>query len=116
MEPETKEMTWRGFTDNEIRQAQAPLEKILIVDYYYRRSVYHEKRNEQAQRLFCIKKMESAAQGYDQTLMLTGRAYARMGVVPEATKYFKAALAVNPKNRVSQFYLKKYADNKIKVY
>jgi len=116
MEPSTKVMAWREFTDNEIRQAQAPLEKILIVDYYYRRSVYHEERHEQEQRLFCIKKMESAAQGYDQTLMLTGRAYARMDMVPEATKYFKAALAINPKNRVSQFYLEKYAGNNIKGY
>jgi len=113
MEPATKEMGWREFTDNEIRQAQAPLEKILIVDYYYRRSVYHEERHEQEQRLFCIKKMESAAQGYDQTLMLTGRAYARMDMVPEATKYFKAALAINPKNRVSLFYLKKYMDRSL---
>jgi tetratricopeptide (TPR) repeat protein len=110
MEPATKVMAWREFNDNEIRQAQAPLEKILIVDYYYRRSVYHEERHEQEQRLFCTKKMESAAQGYDQTLMLTGRAYARMEMVPKATKYFKAALAINPKNRVARFYLKKYLD------
>ena len=112
-EPSTKVMAWREFTENEIRQAQAPLEKILIVDYYYRRSVYHERRHEQEQRLFCIKKMESAAQGYDRTLMLTGRAYARMDMVPTATKYFKAALAINPKNRVSRFYLKKYNDSNL---
>jgi hypothetical protein len=105
---ETREMAWKEFTDNEMKQAQAPLEKILLVDYYYRRSVYHENRDEQDQRLYCIKKMESAAEGYDQTLMLTGRAYARMEMVSKATKYFRAALAINPKNRVARFYLKKY--------
>lgn len=108
MDPAKKVMTWREFTDNEIRLAQAPLEKILIVDYYYRRSVYHEERHEKEKRLFCIKKMESAAQGYDQTLMLTGRAYARMEMIQKAVKYFKAALLINPKNRVARFYLKKY--------
>jgi len=48
------------------------------------------------------------AQGYDQTLMLTGFAFANFEMVPESIQYFEAALKINPKNRASQFYLRKY--------
>jgi tetratricopeptide (TPR) repeat protein len=52
--------------------------------------------------------METVAQGYDQTLMLTGFAFANFGMIPEALRYFEAALKINPKNRASRFYLQNY--------
>jgi len=103
-----KEISWSGFIDREIRRVQAPLEKIMLADYYYRRSVYHEIRNEKKQQLLWIRKMESVADGYDQTLMLTGRAYARYGMIPKALKYFRDALKINRKNHIAMYYLKRY--------
>ena len=52
--------------------------------------------------------MESVADGYDQTLMLTGRAYARFGMIPKALKYFRDALKINRKNHIAMYYLELY--------
>jgi hypothetical protein len=101
-------ISWSDFTEREISRVQAPLEKILLADYYYKRSVYHEIRNERKQQLFWIKRMESVADGYDQTLMLTGRAYVKAGMVPKGLKYFRDALEINPKNRIAIYYLDQY--------
>lgn len=106
-----REIPWGQFSQDEIRKARAPLEKILLAEYYYRRSIYHEERKEPVQRLYWIRKMETVAGGYDQTLMLTGRAYARMGMVAEATRFFEAALRVNPKNHVSRLLLERQRPN-----
>lgn len=103
-----KDIPWRGFTDREIRRVQAPLEKILLADYYYKRSVYHEIRKERKQQLLWIKKMETVADGYDQTLMLTGRAYARAGMIPDALRYFHDALKINRKNHIAKYFIKRY--------
>ncbi|GEM_PF-2247817 len=100
-------IVWREFSSEERARAHSPLEKILLVEYYYRKSVYHELRDEQTERFECIKKMESLSGGYDQTLMLTGRALARMGMNPEAEAYFREALKINPKNRASKMYLER---------
>lgn len=98
---------WDDLSEDEISQAQAPLEKILVVDLFYRRSVYHKNRGEGDLQLFWIDKMAEVADGYDQTLMLTGRAYAGAGHIANAVRYFHAALAINPKDRISQYYLQK---------
>jgi hypothetical protein len=104
-----KEMEWRDFTEEEIRQARAPLEKILLTEYYNRKALYHRSRNEREEDLACVRKMERVAEGYDQTLMLTGFALTHLDRIPEAARYFEAALKINPKNRASQFDLHKYA-------
>jgi hypothetical protein len=41
-----KEIRWRDFAESEIRKFRAPLEKILITEYFHRRAVYHESRGE----------------------------------------------------------------------
>jgi len=101
-------MEWRDFTEEEIRRVRAPLEKILVTEYYYRRALYHRSRGETEESLLWVKKMDRVAQGYDQTLMLTGYAFANFEMVQESINYFEAALKINPKNRASQFYLRKY--------
>jgi len=103
-----KEMEWRDFTEEDIRRVRAPLEKILVTEYYHRRALYHKSRGEHEEGLLWLKKMETVAQGYDQTLMLTGFVFANFEMVQESLKYFEAALKINPKNRASQFYLRKY--------
>jgi len=40
--------------------------------------------------------------------MLAGFAFANFEMVQESLKYFEAALKINPKNRASRFYLRKY--------
>jgi hypothetical protein len=107
-----KEMEWRDFTEEEIRGVRAPLEKILVTEYYHRRALYHKSRGENEEGLRWVRKMATVAQGYDQTLMLTGFAFASFEMVPESLKYFEAALKVNPKNRASQLYLRKYGGQK----
>jgi tetratricopeptide (TPR) repeat protein len=102
-------LAWRDFTEEEIRRAYAPLEKILLTEYYHRQSIYHQRRNEEVASLACLRKMERIAQGYDATLMLTGFALARHDRVSEAVHYFEEALKINPKNRASRFYLRQYA-------
>jgi tetratricopeptide (TPR) repeat protein len=102
------EIQWRDFTEEEIRGARAPLEKILVTEYFHRRALYHKNRGETEEALRWLRKMDSVAQGYDQTLMLTGFAFANFEMPSEALKYFEAALKINPKNRASQFYLHKY--------
>ena len=102
------EIKWRDFTEEEIGRVRAPLEKILVTEYYHRRALYHRSRGENAEGLLWVRKMETVAQGYDQTLMLTGFAFANFGMIPEALRYFEAALKINPKNRASRFYLQKY--------
>jgi hypothetical protein len=99
---------WRDFTEQEIRRVHAPLEKILVTEYYHRRALYHRSRGENEEGLLWVKKMDTVAQGYDQTLMLTGFAFANFEMVPESLKYFEAALKINPKNRASLFYLQKF--------
>jgi hypothetical protein len=106
------ELEWRDFTEKEIRQARAPLEKILLTEYYNRKAIYHRSRNEREEDLGCVRKMERVAEGYDQTLMLAGFALTHLDRIPEAARYFEAALRINPKNRASQFYLHKYAGKK----
>jgi hypothetical protein len=101
-------MEWRDFTEEEIRRVRAPLEKILATEYYHRRALYHKSRGETQEGLLWVRKMDTVAQGYDQTLMLTGFAFANFEMVQESVKYFEAALKINPKNRASQFYLRKY--------
>ncbi|MBP1738879.1 MAG: hypothetical protein H6Q48_1172, partial [Deltaproteobacteria bacterium] len=103
-----KEMEWRDFTAEETRRVRAPLEKILVTEYYHRRALYHKSRGETQEGLLWVRKMGTVAQGYDQTLMLTGFAFANFEMVPESIQYFEAALKINPKNRASQFYLRKY--------
>lgn len=103
-----KEMEWRAFTAEETRRVRAPLEKILVTEYYHRRALYHKSRGETQEGLLWVRKMGTVAQGYDQTLMLTGFAFANFEMVPESIQYFEAALKINPKNRASQFYLRKY--------
>ena len=103
-----REIEWGDFTEEEIRRVRAPLEKILVTEYYHRRALYHRSRGEHEESLLWVKKMETVARGYDQTLMLTGFAFADFEMVPEALKYFEAALKINPKNRASRFYLQKY--------
>jgi hypothetical protein len=102
-------LAWRDFSEEEIRRAHAPLEKILLTEYYHRESIYHQERNEEEESLACVRKMERISQGYDATLMLTGFALARQGRVSEAVHYFEEALKINPKNRASRFYLQQYA-------
>jgi len=106
-----RDMEWKDFTEEEIRRIRAPLEKILVTEYYHRRALYHKSRGENEESLLWVKKMDRVAQGYDQTLMLTGFAFANFGMVPESLKYFEAALKINHKNRASRFYLQKYGDN-----
>jgi hypothetical protein len=103
-----EKIEWRDFTEEEIRRVRAPLEKILVTEYYHRRALYYKSRGENAESLVWVKKMETVAQGYDQTLMLTGYAFANFDMLPEALRYFEAALKINPKNRASRFYLQKY--------
>jgi tetratricopeptide (TPR) repeat protein len=103
-----REMEWRDFTEEEVQRARAPLEKILVTEYYHRRALYHKSRGENEEGLRWVRKMGTVAQGYDQTLMLTGFAFANFEMVQESLKYFEAALKINPKNRASQFYLQKY--------
>jgi hypothetical protein len=102
------DMEWRDFTETEIGEARAPLEKILVTEYFHRRALYHKNRGEKEEGLLWVRKMDSVAQGYDQTLMLTGFAFANFEMVQESLRYFEAALKINPKNRASQFYLRKY--------
>jgi len=99
---------WRDFTEEEIGRVRAPLEKILVTEYYHRRALNHRSRGEKEEALLWVKKMDRVAQGYDQTLMLTGYAFANFEMVQESINYFEAALKINPKNRASQFYLRKY--------
>lgn len=103
------ELPWKDFCEEDLRKAQAPLEKILLTEYYHRQAVYHRSRNEHTEALACIRKMEKIAEGYDATLMLTGFALAQEDRISEAIRYFEAALKVNPKNRGSRFYLRRYA-------
>jgi tetratricopeptide (TPR) repeat protein len=102
------EIKWRDFTEEELGRVRAPLEKILVTEYYHRRALYHRSRGEYAESLLWVKKMETVAQGYDQTLMLTGFAFANFDMIPEALRYFEAALEINPRNRASRFYPQKY--------
>lgn len=104
-----REMTWRDFTEEEIRRVRAPLEKILVTEYYHRRALYHRSLGEHEESLLWVRKMDTVAQGYDQTLMLTGFAFANFGMIPESLKYFEAALKINPKNRASKFYLERFS-------
>jgi tetratricopeptide (TPR) repeat protein len=104
-----RELPWKDFLEEDIRRGHAPLEKILLTEYYHRQAMYHQSRNEDEESLACIRKMERIAQGYDATLMLTGFALAHHDRVPEAVHYFEAALKINPKNRASRFYLRQYA-------
>jgi hypothetical protein len=104
-----RDVEWREFTEDEIRGVRAPLEKILVTEYYHRRALYHKSRGENAEGVRWVRKMDTVAQGYDQTLMLTGFAFANFGMVPESLKYFEAALKINPKNRASRFYIQKYS-------
>jgi len=67
-----------------------------------------QEPGENEESVFWVKKMDRVAQGYDQTLMLTGFAFANFGMVRESIKYFEAALKINHKNRASRFYLQKY--------
>ena len=99
---------WRDFTEEEIRRVRAPLEKILVAEYFHRRALYHRSRGENGEAIAWVKKMDSVAHGYDQTLMLTGYAFANLGRIPESLKYFEAALKINPKNQGSRSYLRKY--------
>ena len=102
-----REMEWRDFTEEDLRGVHAPLEKILVTEYYHRRALYHRSRGEHEESLLWVKKMGPVAQGYDQTLMLTGFAFANFEMVPESLQYFEAALKINPKNRASKFYLER---------
>ena len=52
---------------------------------------------------------DKVAQGYDQTLMLRGFAFAKFGMVEESLKYFEAVLKIDPKNRASKFYLERFS-------
>jgi len=102
-------MEWKDFTEEEIRRVRAPLEKILVTEYYHRRALYHKSRGETQEGLLWVRKMDTVAQGYDQTLMLTGFAFANFEMVQESLKYFEAALKINPKNRASKFYLERFS-------
>jgi len=102
------DMEWGDFTETEIREARAAMEKILVTEYFHRRALYHKNRGEKEEGLLWVRKMDGVAQGYDQTLMLTGFAFANFEMVQESLRYFEAALKINPKNRASQFYLRKY--------
>jgi hypothetical protein len=103
-----KDVEWKDFTEEEIRRVRAPLEKILVTEYYHRRALYHKSRGEREEGLSWVRKMDRVARGYDQTLMLTGFAFASFEMVPESLKYFEAALKVNHKNRAARSYLRKY--------
>jgi|WetSurMetagenome_2_1015567.scaffolds.fasta_scaffold01831_6 hypothetical protein len=103
-----KEVEWRDFTEDEIRRVCAPLEKILVTEYYHRRALYHKSRGEREEGLSWVRKMDRVAQGYDQTLMLTGFAFGNFGRIPESLWYFEAALKINPKNKAAQSYLRRY--------
>jgi hypothetical protein len=102
---------WREFTEEEMRRVRAPLEKILVTEYYHRRALYCKSRGETEEGLRWVRKMESVAQGYDQTLMLTGFAFANFEMARESLKYFEAALKINPKNRASRLYLERLSQN-----
>ena len=106
-----EEKPWMGFSDDEIVQARSPLEKVLLVEYCYRRSAYHAHRNEHDKRLVWVKKMEDVAKGYDQTLVLAGQAYAELGLDAKATRCFVAALAVNKKNQGARGQLENMKSN-----
>jgi tetratricopeptide (TPR) repeat protein len=56
------------------------------------------------------RKMETVAEGYDQTLMLTGHVYMKKGMASEAIRCFESALEINPRNAVSRLYLKRYKE------
>jgi hypothetical protein len=105
---DTKEIEWKEFADAEVSNARVPLEKILLAEYYHRRSMYHEGRDEAELSMLWARKMETVAEGYDQTLMLTGHVYMKKGMASEAIRCFESALEINPRNEVSRFYLRKY--------
>jgi hypothetical protein len=107
---ETGEIVWKEFADAEVSNARVPLEKILLAEYYHRRSLYHEDRNEAELSMLWARKMETVAEGYDQTLMLTGHVYMKKGMASEAIRCFESALEINPRNAVSRLYLKRYKE------
>jgi tetratricopeptide (TPR) repeat protein len=106
-------LEWRNFSEEEIRGARAPLEKILVTEYYHRRAVYHRSRGEMEEGFRWVRAMDTVAQGYDQTLILTGFAFANLGMVQESLQYFEAALKINPKNPSARFYLRKHKGKEI---
>jgi tetratricopeptide (TPR) repeat protein len=106
-----QEIEWRDFTEEEIRRVRAPLEKILVAEYFHRRALYHKSRGENETAMAWVKRMDAVAHGYDQTLMLTGFAFANLGRIPESLKYFEAALKINPKNQAARSNLRKYGGN-----
>ena len=105
---EMGEIKWKDFTDVEVSNARSPLEKILLAEYYHRRSLYHENRNELELSMSWARKMETVSEGYDQTLMLTGCVYMKKGMTSDAIRCFESALEINPRNAVSRFYIENY--------
>ncbi|MBW1923257.1 MAG: DUF2723 domain-containing protein [Deltaproteobacteria bacterium] len=107
-----RSLPWKGFRAIQFSLARAPLERIMLCDYCYRRSVYHRLRGEEGLRREWVEKMTRAAGDYDQALMLTGRAFFEMGRTGEAEIYFRRALKKNPKNRVALHYLGRLAEER----
>ena len=51
-----RDIEWRDFTEEEIRRVRAPLEKILVTEYYHRRALYHKSRGEKEESLLSVQR------------------------------------------------------------